>query len=70
MNDTLSITQLWDGQEYQLIPSSENDFFRKDRPMVKCSFDKETGTPIIVNEIFEVWQTEKVDAFLPSVSLE
>jgi len=70
VNDTLSITQLWDGQEYQLIPSSENDFFRKDRPMVKCSFDKETGTPIIVNEIFEVWQTEKVDAFLPTVNLE
>ena len=29
-----------------------------------------TGTPIIVNEIFEVWQTEKVDAFLPTVNLE
>ena len=70
VNDTLSITQLWDGQEYQLIPSSENNFFRKDRPMVKCTFDKETGAPIIVNEIFEVWQTEKVDAFFPASNFE
>ena len=70
VNDTLSITQLWDGQEYQLIPSSENDFFRKDRPMVKCTFDKETGAPIIVNEIFEVWQTEKVDVFFPTANFE
>ena len=70
VNDTLSITQLWDGQEYQLIPSSENDFFRKDRPMVKCTFDKEKGAPIIVNEIFEVWQTEKVDVFFPTANFE
>ena len=63
MNDTLTITQLWDEQEYQLIPTSENDFIRRDRPMVKCSFDKETGTPTLVNEIFEVWQTERVEAY-------
>lgn len=69
-NDTLTITQLWDEQEYQLIPSSENDFFRKDRPMVKCTFDKETAAPVIVNEIFEVWQTEKVEAYHPRTNLE
>ena len=69
-NDTLTITQLWDEQEYQLIPSSENEFFRKDRPMVKCTFDKQTGAPVIVNEIFEVWQTERVDAYHSRANLE
>ena len=69
-NDTLTITQLWDEQEYQLIPSSENDFFRKDRPMFKCTFDKETGAPVVVNEIFEVWQTEKVEAYYSTTNLE
>ena len=66
----MTITQLWDKQEYQLIPSSENDFFRKDRPMVKCTFNKETGTPVIVNEIYEVWQTEKVDPYHHRANLE
>ena len=69
-NDTLTITQLWDEQEYQLIPSSENDFFRKDRPMFNCTFDKETGAPVVVNEIFEVWQTEKVEAYYSTTNLE
>ena len=69
-NDTLTITQLWDEQEYQLIPSSENDFFRRDRPMFNCTFDKETGAPVVVNEIFEVWQTEKVEAYYSTTNLE
>ena len=70
VNDTLMITQLWDEQDYQLIPSSENEFVRKDRPMVKITFDKETRAPVFVNEILEVWQTERVEAYHDNPNLE
>ena len=37
---------------------------------MKCTFDKATGAPIVVNEIFEVWQTEKVEAYHAKANLE
>ena len=64
--DTLVVTQLWDKQAYQLIPTSDNAFFRKGFPIVRYAFDEKTGVPVI-HERLEVWQTEKVDAFQPAL---
>ena len=60
-NDTIVITQLWDKLSYQLIPTTNNAFYRKDFTIVRYIFDKKTGTPVI-HERLEVWQTEKVEA--------
>jgi len=61
-NDTLVITQLWDKQSYQLIPTSKNAFFRKDFTIVRYIFDEKTGVPVI-HERLEVLQTEKVETY-------
>ena len=62
VNDTLSITQLWDDVSFQLVPSSKKAFFRKGLPIVRYVFDEKTGVPV-VNERVEVWQTEKAEAY-------
>lgn len=62
MNDTLSITQLWDEVSFQLVPTSKNTFFRKGFPIIRFVFNEETGTPI-VHERIAVWHTEKVDPY-------
>jgi len=61
-NDTLVITQLWDKLSYQLIPTSNNAFFRKDFTIVRYVFDEKTGVPII-HERLEVLETKKVTTF-------
>ncbi|GEM_PF-4033964 len=66
--DTLVITQLWDKQSYQLIPTSSTAFYRKDFRMVRFVFDEKTGIPII-HERVEVWPTEKVDAYQSTPNL-
>ena len=60
LNDTLSITQLWDEVSFQLVPTSKNTFFRKGLPIIRFVFNEETGAPI-VHERIAVWHTEKVD---------
>ena len=64
------ITQLWDKLSYQLIPTSNNSFYRKDFTIVRYVFDEKTGTPDI-HERLEVWQTEKVEAYnsTPNLSI-
>ena len=68
-NDTLVITQLWDKQSYQLIPTSDNTFYRKDFHLVRFIFDEKTGVPI-VHERVEVWATEKVEVYHSTANLE
>jgi len=62
LNDTLSITQLWDEVTFQLVPTSKNTFFRKGLPIIRFVFNEETGAPI-VHERIAVWHTEKVDPY-------
>jgi len=62
LNDTLSITQLWDEVSFQLVPTSKNTFFRKGFPIIRFVFNEETGAPI-VHERIAVWHTEKVDPY-------
>jgi len=68
-NDTLTITQLWDELSYQLVPTSNNAFFRKDFTIVQFEFDKKSGVPVI-HERLEVLQTEKVSAYHSKTNLE
>lgn len=67
--DTLVVTQLWDKQSYQLIPTSNNAFYRKDFHLVRFVFDEKTGVPVI-HERVEVWQTEKVEAYQSTPNLK
>lgn len=68
-NDTLMITQLWDKLFYQLIPTSNNVFFRKGFPIVRYIFDEKTAVPVIIERL-EVLQTEKVDTYHSTANLE
>lgn len=68
-NDTLVITQLWDKQSYQLIPTSNNNFYRKDFQLVRYIFNEKTAIPVI-HERLEVWQTQKVEAYDSTTNLE
>lgn len=66
--DTLVITQLWDKQSYQLIPTSSTAFYRKDFHLVRFIFDKKTSG-LIIHERVEVWPTEKVEAYQSTPNL-
>ena len=62
VNDTLKITQQWDGLSYQLLPTSSTSFFRKDFNIIRFEFDKNSGLPIIYERL-EVLGTEKAQDF-------
>ena len=66
---TLMITQLWDKQSYQLVPTSNKAFYRKDFHLVRFIFDEKTGVPII-HERVEVWPTEKVESYQSTPNLK
>ena len=68
-NDTLTITQLWDNLSYQLVPTSNNTFFRKDFPIVRFVFNEKTAVPVIYERL-EILQTKKVEAYHSKVKLD